>query len=147
MGEVGVGDVLEGVGKSQTHRLDQMVISVGGLGTHRRDVVTFNDVQRFQSGDTLVAGWAFPAGDAPVAGGDGFLPIGSVVGHVGGGHTPALLLNELRCLRRDIAFVEGFRPSLGHGPQGTAQRGDAHHLAVLGGLSIQQHLLTGGEPG
>ena len=139
-----VSHVSKGIGEGQTHGLDEMVIGLGGLGTHSRHIPAFGDVQRLQRGDALVGRRRLPAGDFSVIGGDGFLPVRGVGRQVLGGHPTALLLDESRRLFRDLPCVEGLGPPFGDGPQGRAQVGQAHNLSLFGSPPVDEQLLARG---
>ena len=136
-----VGNVPVSIGESQPHRLDQVVISVDRLRTHGPDVEPLDDVQGLQRGDALAVGRAFPAGDAPVVGGNRLVPIGGVGRQVLGGQPPAVLLDEGRHLFSDRAVVEGLAAALGDGPQRGCKRGEPDQVALPRGVPVHQHLL------
>ena len=126
-----------------------MVVGPGGLGTHASNVESFNNVHGFQRRNALAVGRAFPAGNAPVVGGYCLVPVGRVVGQVFSGNPAAMFLDKRGHFFGDFASVKSLRASLGDGPQGFPQRGQAHHLAWFGSATVQQHLVTGrvlGQP-
>jgi len=140
-------DLMDVYLSSISNRLNEVMVAVGGLGAHAFNIEALDDIEGRQGGDALAVGRALPAGDTSVVGGDGFVPVRSMAGQVLGGEPAPLLLDEGGHLLPNLPLVKGFRASLGDGPQGAGQGGQADYLTVPGSAAVEQHLLAGGQFG
>ena len=136
--EVRVGVEQGPVGERQFLGFDEQVDVLAGIVSHRLDVVLFEDIEHFESGDALSVGWQFPDVVASVVGRHRFDPVAVVIDEVLAREEPIVGVAEVNDPLGDLSLVERIATVFGDLRVAPGEVGVGKDLSDPGCLSAWQ---------